>query len=209
VLRLAEQVGRDELRVGGLVRDHDDLGRAGEEVDPDAAEQLPLRFDDVRVPRPCDEVDRSDRLRPQRQRCDRLDAAETVELVRTGEVHRRDRRRRKLARERRGAGGHALDAGDLRGDDAHVRRGDHRIAAARNVRAGAADGNGAVPERDARKRLHLEVPERSALSFREPAHLRLREIEVLDQRRRDGLDDTPDLALVEAEALPLPLVEAR
>src|SRR5437764_297462 len=37
VLCLAEQVGCDEFRVGGLVRDHDDLGRAREEIDTDAA----------------------------------------------------------------------------------------------------------------------------------------------------------------------------
>ena len=158
MLRLAEQVGCDELRVGGVVRDYDDLRCAGEQVDSDAAEKLPLRLDNVGVPRPCDEVDRSDRLRPQRQRRDRLDAAKAVELVRAGEVHRRDRRRCELSCERRRACGHALDACDLRRDDAHVCRGDDRIAAARDVRAGARDRKGAMPERDAGKRFHLDVP---------------------------------------------------
>jgi hypothetical protein len=209
VFCLTEQVGRDELGVGGLVGDHEDLGRAGEEVDPDAAIELPLRLDDVGVARPGDEVDPSDRLCPQRQRGDRLDAAEAVDLVRAGEVHRRDRRRRELARERRSAGGHAVYARDFRRDDAHVCRGDHRIAAARNVRAGARNRHDTVPERDAGKRLHLEIPERSALRLREPAHLRLRETDVLDHLRRQGLDGVSDLVAVEAEALPVPVVEAR
>src|SRR6266536_3336303 len=130
VLRLAKQVGRDELRVGGFVRDHQDLGRAGEKVDSDATKQLPLRLDYVSVPGPGDEVDRLDRPSAERERRDRGNAAKAVDLIGTGQVHRRDRRRRELTRERRRARGHALDAGDLRRDDAHLRGGDHRIAPA-------------------------------------------------------------------------------
>src|SRR6266536_1588692 len=138
VLRLAKQVGRDELRVGGFVRDHQDLGRAGEKVDSDATKQLPLRR-----------------------------------------------------------------------DDAHLRGGDHRIAPARNIRACARDRDVAMPERDARKRLQLDVQDRRSLGFREPAHLSLGETDVLEHGPGDGRDDALDLRLVEAEALPLPPVETR
>src|SRR5207247_2686728 len=75
VLRLAKQVGRDELRVGGFVRDDQDLGRAGEKVDPDATEQLPLCFDYVSVAGPSDEVDRLDRPSAKRKRRDRVNPA--------------------------------------------------------------------------------------------------------------------------------------
>ena len=87
MLGLAEQVGGDDHRVGRLVGDDEDLGRAGDEVDADLPEQPALRLDDVRVARPDEEVDRVDRLRPERQRGERLDAAEDVDLVGAGEVH--------------------------------------------------------------------------------------------------------------------------
>ena len=49
MLGLAEQVGRDDGGPRAVVGDHEDLGRAGEEVDPDEPEQLPLGLGDVRV----------------------------------------------------------------------------------------------------------------------------------------------------------------
>ena len=49
MLGLAEEVGGDHLDVRGVVGDHQDLGRPGEEVDADAAEELALRLGDVGV----------------------------------------------------------------------------------------------------------------------------------------------------------------
>ena len=49
VLGLAEQVGRDEPWVGRLVGDHQHLGRAGQQIDADAAEQLALGLGHVGV----------------------------------------------------------------------------------------------------------------------------------------------------------------
>ncbi len=51
VLGLAEQVDRDDERVGLVVGDDQDLGRAGEEVDADLAEQLALGLGHVGVAR--------------------------------------------------------------------------------------------------------------------------------------------------------------
>ena len=71
-----------------------DLGRTGEQVDADLAEQLPLGLRDVGVARTGEQVDRGDRLGAQGQRCDRLHTAEQVDLVGAGEVHRGDADRR-------------------------------------------------------------------------------------------------------------------
>ena len=58
VLGLPEQVGGDELGVGRLVGDHEDLGRAGEQVDADRPEQLALGLGDVGVAGADDHVHR-------------------------------------------------------------------------------------------------------------------------------------------------------
>ena len=62
---LAQQVGGAHLRVGGVVGDDQRLGRAGEQIDADAAEQLPLGLGDERVARTDQHVHRRDRLRAQ------------------------------------------------------------------------------------------------------------------------------------------------
>ena len=130
ILGLADQVGSDDHRIGSLVGDDQDLGRAGDEIDADLPEQPALGLDDIRVARTDEEIHRLDGLRPERERCDRLDATEDVDLVGPGEVHRGNGGIRDPAVERRRAGCDALDAGDLRRDDAHVSRSDHRVAAA-------------------------------------------------------------------------------
>jgi hypothetical protein len=136
VLGLPEQVRGAELAIDALVGDNQRLGRPGEQVDPDPAEQLPLRLGHEGVPRPDQHVDRGDRLGSQRHGADRLDAAEAIDLVGAGEVLRSDDGGRRLALERRRGGGDPLDARDLGGDDRHVGRGEQRIFAARHVAPG-------------------------------------------------------------------------
>ena len=92
MLGLAEQVGGENRRIGGLVRDDQDLRRAGDEVDADLPEEAPLRLDDIRVARSGEEVDRRDRFRSECHCRERLHAAEHVDLVGSGEVHGRDGR---------------------------------------------------------------------------------------------------------------------
>ena len=84
MLGLAEQVGGENPRIGRLVRNDQDLGRAGDEVDADLPEEAPLRLDDIRVSGSGQEVDRRDRLRSERHRCERLHAAQHVDLVGPG-----------------------------------------------------------------------------------------------------------------------------
>ena len=206
VLGLAEQVGGDDHRVGRLVGDDEDLRRAGDEVDADLPEQPALRLDDVRVARADEEVDRVDRLGSERERGERLNAAEDVDLVGAGEVHGGDGGVGHAPVERRRARRDALDARDLRRDDAHVRRGDHRVAAARHV---GADVRRDVPvaEADARERLDLEVRHRRALGLGERPHLLLAERDVVEHLGRDALEARRDLVGVEPEGLRLPAVE--
>jgi hypothetical protein len=64
-----------------------------------------------------------------------------------------------------------------------------------------------VAEEDAGQRLDLDLPHRVKLRLREPAHLRLHELDVVDDLRRQGRDDVLDLAGREQEAVGRPVVE--
>src|SRR5438874_6263009 len=66
---------------------------------------------------------------------------------------------------RRGAGGDMADPGDPRGDDRHVRRGDHRVAPARDIAPDPADRDVAVAEHDPRQGLDLDILQRGALDL--------------------------------------------
>ncbi len=176
MLGLAQQVGGAHLGVGGLVGDDQDLGRAGEQIDADPAVKLALGLGDIGVAGPDQHVDRPERLGAERHRRDRLDAAEHINLVGAGEVHRRDRLRVRHALVRRRAGGDVADPGDPRGDDRHMRRGDHRIAPARHIAADAADRDVAMAEHDAGQRLDLDIAHRCALDLGEVADLLLARI---------------------------------
>ena len=91
MLGLADQVGGDERRVGGVVGEDRDLGRAGLGVDADHAPQQPLGRDDVDVAGTGDQVDRTARAR-RRGRTSRSPARR----------RRRTPRRRRAARTRPG-----------------------------------------------------------------------------------------------------------
>ena len=122
-------------------------------------------------------------------------------------MHCCDDRRMRPAFERRRAGDDALYAGDLGGDDRHVRAGDHRIAAARHVAADRIDRDVAMAEHDAGQGLDLEVEHGVALLLREIPDLRLREFDVLDIPLRHLRDGALDLGGREVEILRRPLVE--
>ena len=207
MLGLAEQIGGDHDRVGRLVGDDQDLGRPGDEVDADRAEELALGLGDVGVAGTDEHVDAVDRLGAKGQRGKRLHAAEHVDLVGAGKLHRGDRGVGQPPVQRRRAGRHAPDAGDLRRDDAHVRGGDHGVAAARHVRTDALDRDVAVTEPHAGERLDLEVEQRRALRLGEPAHLLLAELDVVDHLCGDAGDAGCDLVGVEPEVRRRPAVE--
>ena len=128
-----------------------------------------------------------------RHRRHRLNAAEQVDLIGTAQRHRGDRRGRRLAIQRRRAGDHPLHAGNLRRHHAHVRAGHHRIAAAGNVTTDAGDRDVLVAEPHAGQRFHLHVAQGGMLHFGKMADLRLGELDVVDDLRRQGADQRIDL----------------
>ena len=207
VLRLREQVDRGQERVGLVVRDDEDLGGAGEEIDPDLAEELTLGLGHVRVARAGDEVDRIDRLGADRHGGDRLNPAEDIDLIGPRELHRRHGRGGDLAADRRRARHDARHPGDLGRDDRHVRRGGQRVLSAGDVGARGLNGDVLLAEEHPGQRLDLDVDERVPLRLRERAHLLLHEHDVVDDLLVEGRHDLCDAGVVESEGLGAPLVE--
>ena len=146
--------------VGRLVGDDQDLGGPGEQVDAHLAVELPFGLGHVRVPRPGDQVDPVDRLGAQRHGRHRLHPAEQIDLVRAGQAHRRHRRGRDLAVDRRSAGHHPRHARHLRGHDRHVGGGGQRVPAAGDVGADRGHRDMPVAQDDSGPGLDLEVGHR-------------------------------------------------
>ena len=144
----------------------------------------------------------------ERHRCQRLHPAEADDLVRP---RGRDRVERRVvhpaALARRRAGHHAPDPRDLRHHDRHERGRDHRVAAARHVGADRVHRHVAMAESHARKRLQLEVRERSALGFSEAAHLFLRERDVLLQLVGNGRGGRVDLGAADDKRVGRPTIQ--
>jgi hypothetical protein len=152
-------------------------------------------------------IDRGDALRAERHRRDSLHAAKDIDFVGAAEVHRRDDGRMRAAAVRGRAGGDALYAGDTRRDDRHVRRGDHRIAAARHVAADRIHRDVAMAEDDARQGLNLEVAHRLLLLLREVADLGLRELDVVEVALGNLRDGLLNLGWRQTEILGLPVIK--
>ncbi len=147
------------------------------------------------------------RLGAERHGGDGLHAAEHENLVGAAEVHGGDDRRMRAALERRRAGDDAFDAGDLGGDDRHVRGGNHRITPAGHIAADRIHRDVAVAKHDAGQRLHFEIAHRFFLLLREIAHLRLGELDVLEVAFGHLRDGAFDVLRRQAEILRRPLVE--
>ena len=207
MLRLSEQVGGAHLRIRRVVGNDQRLGRARQKIDADAAEQLPLRLRDERIARTDQHVDCRYARGAERHRRNRLDAAEQIDLVGATQRHRGNGGGRRHAVQRRRAGGDTLHAGDLRGQHAHMRGRDHRIAAAGHITADTRDRNVLVAKPNAGQRLHLDVAQCGALHLGKAADLRLGELDVLDHLRRQAIDQRLNFCGGQAEILRLPLVE--
>jgi len=80
VLGLAEQIGRDESRIGFRVGDDEHLARPGEHVERDFAVHLALGQRDEDVSGADDFVHAADGLRPVGERRDRMGAADAIDL---------------------------------------------------------------------------------------------------------------------------------
>ena len=142
MLGLADQVGGDEGRVGGVVGDDADLGRAVLAVDADDALQDPLRGGDVDVAGAGDHVDRGALVGAVGEHRQRLGAADGVDFPdaeeRAGGEHRRVRQAAELLL-RRGRDRDLVHARRLRGDHVHDHRGRVGDEPAGDVDAGPLD----------------------------------------------------------------------
>ena len=81
VLGLSEEVGGDQLRVGGFVGDQQRLGRARQLIDVDDAEDASLGQHDEDVARPVDLVDVRNSFRTVRHRRDGLRATDAEDAI--------------------------------------------------------------------------------------------------------------------------------
>ena len=207
MLSLAEDIDRAHLGVGRIIGNDQRFGRTGEQVDSDAAEQLPLRLGNEHVAGSHQHIDRPDRFSSDRHRSDCLDAAKDEDLIRTGEMHGGDYGRMWRALIGRRGSDDTLHARDFRRQHAHVRGGDHRILPARDVAAYRVDGNMLVAEHNTGQRLDFDVFHRSALKFRESADLRLRELDVFNFAGGKLLDRRFDLRAGQLEGVRAPVVE--
>src|SRR5581483_6091435 len=207
MLGLPEQVRGADFAVDAVVGDDQRLRRSREQIDADAAEQLALRFRYIGVAGADDHVDWFDALGAERHGGDGLHAAEHVDLVGAAEMHGGDDRGMRPALVGRGAGDDAGDAGDARGNDRHMCGRDHRVAPARHVAADRVHRDVAVAEHDAGQRLHLQVMHRLFLLLREIAHLRLRELDVVEVAFRHLRNRALDLLRAQAEIRRRPVIE--
>ena len=207
VLGLTQQVGGADFAVDRVVGQEQGFGGPGRQVDADPPVQLALGLGHVGVAGPHQHVDGVDELRAERQRRHRLDPAQQIDLVGAGEVHRRDRLGRHGTVDGRSAGGDPGHPGHLGGQHAHMGRRHHRVATAGHVRPDGRHGDVPVPERDAGKRLDLEVVQRFELGLGEVPYLGLGEPDVVDGRRIDPGDDLLDLVPRQLEPVRLPVVE--
>src|SRR5438445_8928583 len=109
---LAQEVSRTDLSVHSLICDDEGLGWPGDQVDADASEKLTLGLGYKGIARTYDHRDRSDRFGAERHGRDRLNAAHTVDFVRSAKVHRGYHGRAWLAMIWRGRRDHSRHARD-------------------------------------------------------------------------------------------------
>ena len=209
MLRLPQQVGRGQFAVAAdLVRDHQRFGWPCEQVDADAAEQLPLGFGDEGVARANKHGHGGHRSGPDRHRADRLDAAQAPDFIGAGHRLRRDDCRRGFATERRRTSHHARHPRNFGGDHAHVRRGEQRVLAAGHVATRSLDRDMLVAKHHARQRFNLDVGHRGALDASEIADLRLCELDILEVLPAQLVNAILDFTWAKPVVGAVPLVEA-
>ena len=80
VLGLREEVGRDPRGVRGVIRNHENLARAGKQVHRHAPEHLALGLDDPAVAGAKNLLDRADGLGAESESSDRLRPADAVDF---------------------------------------------------------------------------------------------------------------------------------
>ena len=152
VFGLRQKIGRDHFGVAGAVGQYVDLGRTGQLVDPDRAENLPLRLVHKGIAGADDLVHRGHGFGAIGQRRNGLRPADPKNPVGTRQMTSGNHRRMRV---RRQAGDDLFDARHLGRDDGHDRGGQQRIAPAGNVAADLFNRDDAVAQMHAGQ--HFDV----------------------------------------------------
>ena len=153
---LRQKVRRDDLRVVLGVGDDQNLARAGDHVDGDLPEDLPLCLGDVDVPGADDLVHAGDAFGPVGKRGDGLRAADLENAVDARDVRRgQNGGRDPAARGGRGDHDDVFAARELRGDGVHQNGGRVGRRAAGDVDADVFDRHDLLPEDNAADLLHF------------------------------------------------------
>ena len=136
---LAHQIKRDPVGVVVFVGDHQDLGRASDHVDPDLAKDAALGGCDKCVAGAGDLVHGGDALGAIGQRCDRLGAADAVNLIHPGNPRGQQHQRIEHPIGGGYGDGEAFDPGDLGRNGVHQHRRGVGGKPARHIQPGSRD----------------------------------------------------------------------
>ena len=147
VLGLGQHIRRDELRVGRVVRQHQQFAGAGEQVNGHVADHQPFGGDDVGIAGAEDLLHAPDRGRAVSHRRDGLGAADTIDLRRARRARRKQERRVDAAVLAAGRADDDLRAARHLGQGHRHQRGrDQRGRAAGNVDADALERIKLLPD---------------------------------------------------------------
>jgi hypothetical protein len=210
VLRLRQEVERDEFRIGRCVGDDEALARPRREVDRHVGSDRPLGCRHPGVARADDPADARNAACAVGERGDRLGTADPEHAIdadpaRGGE----DRRRNAAVPARRGGDDDLVDAGERGGHADHDDRARQRGPAAGNVGTDPLERDPPAPGDDSRHGLDPALgPQRIPLVGVEAAHRRDRSVDGLEQRRFDRGDGILDLGRVDPWIAQVDAVEA-
>mmetsp|Transcript_19843 Transcript_19843/g.42264 ORF Transcript_19843/g.42264 Transcript_19843/m.42264 type:complete len:300 (-) Transcript_19843:169-1068(-) len=161
VLRLAQQVGRGDLGIDGVVAKEQSLCGPSQKIDANPPEDLLLGLRHEGIARAGDEIHGFDGLGAIGHGADGLGAAHEKDVIGPCKVHRCDGRVRQAAWLTAGhgscTGDDAVAASHLGGEDGHVGGSDHGELATRDIATHILDGDVLVAEHDPWLRLHLHV----------------------------------------------------
>ena len=203
MLGLADQIGGDDLGIGGAIGDDQDLGWSGKQVDADAAEQHALGLGDEPIAGAGKDVRLFSREQAEGHGGYSLDAAERQDMVGAAKIHGvEDGRMNAAALLAWGrTGNDVVDAGDLRRGDAHDGRCDMGVTAARHITARGFHRDQALARPQARRQLRFEFTDAVLLLLGEAADAVIGKTEIVLElignlfgRRGNGVLSGDDIA---------------
>ena len=205
---LPQEIAGHERRIGLVVRDHHNLRRPRQQVDPATPVKLPLRFRHELVSRPAQHVDRLKDAHAESHHGKRRNPAQNEDTVRPGLLHGVHRGGEiTLPLHGRREGIDVPDPRHLGGNDAHLRRAEHGIAPARNVASHRFHGHVLVAQNNAREGFHAQRQERRHLRLCKGSHIGLAKIRILHYLGLNPGDRLRHLRRAQFKVRRVPIVE--